>query len=458
MNNKHTKPATLSIIFLVILQGLYAQDYLITFSGSGQSNTVEAVEVKNIAQQTTLTLSGTDTLLLTDVVGTGDISALNQGMIVYPNPANHASRLEFYNSNSGNTRVEIYDFSGRLVIQKSIQLDVESHAFAISGLKAGIYLVKVNTPEHIYSQRLISTSVQGLTPELQYEGITQNRPQEPDLKSISNVVAMQYNEGERLVVKAIYGDYAHTKSLVPTESQNIDFEFYECVDYDGNHYGVVTIGWQLWMAENLKTTHFSNGIPIQYPGADNNAWANTSTDAYAWYNNDIAWKDIYGALYNWYATWWGYELCPEGWNMPSDNDWEWLTNILGWDGFPNESNNPNGAGNALKSCLQENSPLGGDCHATQYPRWDEDIYSGNNHHGFDAYGFSGLPCGQRSPSGSFSSHGYSGKWWTSSEYIWPDALNRSMNSPNGNVGGHHWSKNYGYSVRCMKNLSRTEVD
>jgi hypothetical protein len=50
---------------------LHSQNYLITFSGSGQSTVVETVEVKNIDQQTTLTLSGTDTLLLTDVVGTG---------------------------------------------------------------------------------------------------------------------------------------------------------------------------------------------------------------------------------------------------------------------------------------------------------------------------------------------------------------------------------------------------
>ena len=215
--------------------------------GSGQSTTVETVEVKNIEQQTTITLNGTDTLLLTDVVGTGDMSALSQGMIIFPNPANHASRLEFCNSSSGNTRVEIYDFSWRLVIQKSIQLYAGCHAFSISGLKAGIYLVKVNTPDHIYSQRLVATSVQGLAPELQYEGITQIRPQEPDLKSISNVVAMQYNEGERLVIKAISGDYAHTKSLIPTQSQNIDFEFMDCIDVGGNQYGVVMIGEQVWI-------------------------------------------------------------------------------------------------------------------------------------------------------------------------------------------------------------------
>jgi hypothetical protein len=185
MKNILNKPAPLVIILLLMSSGLYSQNYLITFSGSGQSTAVETVEVKNIEQQTTLTLSGTDTLLLTDVVGTGYFTALNHDMIIYPNPASQSSRLEFYNSLPGFTSIEVYDFTGRLLINKSFDLSTGSHAFTINGLKTTIYLVKVKTPAQTYSQRLISTSIQSLAPELKYEGLTHSHRQVPDFKSIS---------------------------------------------------------------------------------------------------------------------------------------------------------------------------------------------------------------------------------------------------------------------------------
>jgi PKD repeat protein len=62
-------------------------------------------------------------------------------------------------------------------------------------------------------------------------------------------------------------------------------------DIDGNIYNTVLIGDQCWMKENLKTTQYRNGTPIEYPGTDNSAWQNNTTGAYAWYDNDINWKD-----------------------------------------------------------------------------------------------------------------------------------------------------------------------
>jgi len=466
MKPRLTKSAPFIIMFLVMLQSIYSQDYLLTFSGSGQSSTVEIVEVKNIDQQTTLTLNGTDTLLLTDVVGTGYLPKLSHGMIIYPNPANHASRLEFYNSSAGNTSIEIYDFSGRLLINQSLHLTEGNHAFSISGLKAGIYLVMVNSPEHIYSQRLVSISDQGLIPELQYEGITQIRPQAPGLKSTSNIVAMQYNEGERLVIKAISGNYAHTKSLVPTESQHIDFEFIDCVDGDGNLYGVVTIGEQVWMAENLKTTQYINGTPIEYPGPNNSAWQNNNTGAYAWYNNDISWEDSYGALYNWHAVNNSNGLCPTGWHVPSHFEWTQLEqhvcNSIGH--FNCETRFPynystigyrgTNEGNTLKFCRQVSSPLGDGCNTSVHPRWS----SHNTHYGVDEFGFSAFPAGVRNLDEAFYGLGDGGYWWSSMEHLSVLAWYRTMTFNTGTVYRGFSYKTIGNSVRCLRDNERAEVD
>ncbi len=99
-------------------------------------------------------------------------------------------------------------------------------------------------------------------------------------------------------------------------------------DIDGNTYNTVLIGTQCWMKENLKTTTYANGTPIPNV-TDNTAWQNLTTGAYAWYENEIGWKDSYGALYNWYTTVDANGLCPTGWHVPAQSEWTDLTNHIG---------------------------------------------------------------------------------------------------------------------------------
>jgi uncharacterized protein (TIGR02145 family) len=101
-------------------------------------------------------------------------------------------------------------------------------------------------------------------------------------------------------------------------------------DADGNTYKTVVIGTQTWFAENLKTTKYKDGTAIPLV-TDNTAWKNSIIPAYCWYKNDEkAYKDPYGALYNWYAVSTG-KLCPTGWHVPSSQEWQSLTTFLGGD-------------------------------------------------------------------------------------------------------------------------------
>jgi len=216
-------------------------------------------------------------------------------------------------------------------------------------------------------------------------------------------------------------------------------------DIDGNVYNTILIGSQCWMKENLKTTHYRNGTPIEYPGSNNSAWEFNTTGAYAWYNNDISLKDSYGALYNWHAVNNANGLCPTGWHVPADADWTQLVDYVVAQGFPN-NDVINGAGNALKSCRQANSPLGGDCNTSVHPRWNEH----STHHGFDEFGFSGFPGGLRSFFSFFHSLGNIGYWWSYTEYDWGSAWSLSLNYSFGNVGIFNLNKTNGFSVRCLK--------
>jgi len=74
-------------------------------------------------------------------------------------------------------------------------------------------------------------------------------------------------------------------------------------DIDGNSYETVQIGDQLWMAENLKVTHYQNGedIPTGFSGSEWGDLEYTETGAFAVYNDDPANIETFGNLYNWYV-------------------------------------------------------------------------------------------------------------------------------------------------------------
>jgi uncharacterized protein (TIGR02145 family) len=109
-------------------------------------------------------------------------------------------------------------------------------------------------------------------------------------------------------------------------------------DFDGNVYPFVTIGDQIWMAENLKVTHYSDGVPLEY--TDGLFEIDDTLKRFFYYNDDSTNAEQYGCLYNWYASIRGtvgdssnpsaiQGVCPENWHLPSKAEWEELIAFLG---------------------------------------------------------------------------------------------------------------------------------
>ena len=232
--------------------------------------------------------------------------------------------------------------------------------------------------------------------------------------------------------------------LTAVFQQSEDPEPGTVTDIDGNVYQTVIIGNQEWMAENLRVTRYNNEDEIP-TGLSNTEWSNTTSGAYAIYNNDDNILEAYGKLYNWYAVDDSRGLCPEGWSVPSDADWTALVNYVVSQGFPN-SNVTNGAGNALKSCRQVGHPDGGDCDTSEHPRWN----SHGTHSGFDEFGFSALPGGGRWSGGSFYDVGGGGIWWSATEGSGTSAWYRGMFSSIGDVYRGNYGKRDGFSLRCFR--------
>ena len=211
-------------------------------------------------------------------------------------------------------------------------------------------------------------------------------------------------------------------------------------DIDGNDYKTVTIGKQVWMAENLKTARYNDGTAIPLV-TDGNVWAIPSTPAYCWYNNDeAAYRKAYGALYNWYAvdseSNGGKNVCPAGWQLPTDSLWTILTDYLVINGY-----GYNSSGSKIGKSLASQSA------------WTEALAEGdigyiqadNNRSGFAAF-----PCGYRDFDGTFEAAGSFTGWWVDTEYGPEDAWSRVMIYSGSDVTRLENSKEVGYSVRCVK--------
>lgn len=208
-------------------------------------------------------------------------------------------------------------------------------------------------------------------------------------------------------------------------------------DIEGNSYNLVTIGTQIWMKENLKTTKYNDGTSIPLV-TDVTVWSNLSTPGYCWYNNDEASnKTIYGSLYNWYTVD-TRKLCPQGWHVPTDADWTILTDFLTNNNYGYQS-----SGNDIAKSMS--APLAWTTNSTAGT-------VGNDQTSNNSSGFKALPGGHRSYNGVFYNIGDIGYWWSSSENDANLAYYRNMNYNNSIVTrGNSLSKLVGFSIRCIKN-------
>lgn len=198
-------------------------------------------------------------------------------------------------------------------------------------------------------------------------------------------------------------------------------------DIDGNVYKTIKIGNQWWMAENLKTTHLNNGTSIPLV-VDNTEWSELTTPGYCWYNNNTDNKNLYGALYNYYVVL-SDKLCPEGWHVPTQNEWLTLSNYLGG-----------------------RSAAGGKLKETGTMHWLEPNTGATNESGF-----TGLPGGFRSQTnGIFYWMNERSEWWEIGASNEPNEVSMVFMDYNSSELGHGYptpneaAEKRGVSVRCIK--------
>jgi len=228
------------------------------------------------------------------------------------------------------------------------------------------------------------------------------------LKQVQGQVGPNIKSGQNSITLFVLNEFNELRG------DNIRFK----VDATTNNLNTIKIGTQTWTTKNLDVTTYRNGEVIPQV-QDATAWANLSTGAWCYYENNTANGSSYGKLYNWYAVNDPRGLAPKGYHIPTDNEWTILSENLG---------GTSEAGTKMKSSSG----------------WK------NNGNGTNTSGFAGLPGGFRNGYGNFYSIGAFGYWWSSSEDYADFAWSRYLFYNNGFVYRSFYNKQNGFSVRCLR--------
>jgi len=197
-------------------------------------------------------------------------------------------------------------------------------------------------------------------------------------------------------------------------------------DIDGNVYHTIIIGEQICFIENLKVTHYRQGDSIPKV-TDGSEWIITTKGAYSVYDKNDTNAEIYGFLYNWYAVNDTRGICPDGWHIPKDSEWQTLVDYLGGKSV---------AGSKMKSVGNLEQGTG--------------LWRGPNADATNESGFTALPGGYRNQDAAFKSLSSYAYFWSSSENSSTNAWSRILSYKNGSVENSIIVKPAGLSIRCVK--------
>ena len=421
-----------TLIFLGIVPiNVFAVEYTIGFSASGESAVFDSVVVKNLTKGTTVTVMQGGVLTLTDAVS--DVESVNVDneppVSVFPNPMSGKASISFYAKNAGNVRISVFGMDGKEIVFANENVKVGINSFGLS-LPNGAYFIRVKGTGCTYTAKALSKSCFVTVPGIAYAGVEPRKIIRQNNKSIGGT--MVFTLGDQLLYKGMSGNNSTVITDSPTGSKSMNLEFVQCRDGAGNYYSVVKIGSQLWMAENLKTTKYRNGDDITYI-ADGSAWKYAYSEAMCNNYNNVDYGNKYGKLYNWYAVSDSRKLAPTGWHVATHDEWIALKDHVDthWGAFAN-----------VAKALAAHT----DWFNSQVEGAVGNKMSPNNYTGFTA-----LPGGDRGgTNGTFFNIGETAFWWTSTEFNISNSWLWYFGYDGLFIVWDYNRKQFGLSVRCVK--------
>ena len=263
-----------------------------------------------------------------------------------------------------------------------------------------------------------------------------------ELKYLSAASTYYVRSYAKTATQTVYGKVVQLTTPpdigTPNTILNPDLTYGTLTDVDGNVYSTIKIGNQTWMAENLRTTKYRNAELIPEV-TDNAKWMNLSTGAQCVYNNLAEANNTkkFGRFYNYYAVSDVRNIAPQGWHVPTTNDWNVLINYL---------NSNLGVSLSVAQSLAAKTDWMESYTNTAIGCVDANTFTSVN----NSSGFSALPSGLRREMGDFDYVSSYCAFWCNEQNNTQTAFFKSLNYYDTKVGSNTYLKQYGLSVRCIK--------
>ncbi|MBR6161855.1 MAG: T9SS type A sorting domain-containing protein [Bacteroidales bacterium] len=444
------------------ITAVFAQTITLTFTGRDADNhfvPFNRVEITNVTRNWQETLYYPDSILIMNKTGIGE-NAIPKGFALAqnnPNPFEVTTRATLTTSEAGEVTMEMLDMNGRMVAsQKFGEIQAGVHQFVLTVAAPGTYILTARQNGKTSSIKMVNKG-EGAMNRVEYAGVSGILQRKSDPKGS---ISKPFNIGDEM----IYVGYVNTNGMEHSSqtiqkkqwvSENFVLNFnltdgQPCpgtptvTDYDGNVYNTVQIGTQCWMKENLRTTHYANGMSID----DGDTLSSSNYPYYYNYSTSSIALSQRGYLYNWSAATRGYSsssnpsgvqgVCPTGWHVPSNAEWTQLSDYVGSRSQNVCGGNTEYLGKAFAS-------------KTGWNTSDNACAVGNNQSTNNATGFTGVPAGGCTGS-SFGDAGTYAYFWSSSKY------NNSQNLKSIRYLYYDYVFLYeiysfafpGYSVRCLR--------
>jgi len=440
------KKIALTTLLFIAFVTIAKSQYTISFTATGATNSINRITAQNLRTGMSVTFDGNSTLILqstTEILN----KVLKNNDLVYPNPFENSTTLSF-NSKGGQVIVSVFNSLGQSVINQSYELSAANHQLKLTMPNTGMYFVEISENSRTSSYKLLCNRSESKAANIEYSGFSDPKSEFSQSKQTQKGFKGQYTLDFQFgdAIKFWFKGGIYTAVLTDytiNSNKTIQANFNSLVDIDNNTYPIVTIGTQVWMAKNLATTRYSDGVSVTFVSGKE-WWNGLYSPGMCWYNNNIVNKTIHGGMYSWYvvdkASNGNHNICPSGWHVPQDVEWTTLQNYLISNGYNYDSSF---SGNKISKSMATStgwffSDIEGVIGNSDYPMFQ------------NISGFSALPSGYRYGNGDFCNLGGYAFWWSIKQFDTENAWFCGLLYDNTVCYFGHNYKGNGFSIRCVK--------
>lgn len=314
----------------------------LTFTARGDATTVETVEVENLTRGVSVSLKGTDILVLQKPSSSSSVQTVENAIIytepkIYPNPAYDSGTMVFDTPQSGMVTITVTDLGGKLMTRADFIVEKGRHAAYLPAMPHGMYVVSVKGAGFNAASKWICLGYNAGTGMISLTDAS-NKTLNVNEKQLKNSFAsmtttaddsapdrveMDYEQGDLLRFTGKNGDMTTIMYNQPTFSHDITFDLFECIDAAGNSYPIVRVGDYMWMAEDLK--YVGSEVATLANSIDDWKNADKSKPVAAYHEYDAG-NAEQGAYYNYAGA---RAALPSGWDLPLAGDVDGMVNDIG---------------------------------------------------------------------------------------------------------------------------------